>query len=274
MSRNQIGPSPSSTRKCQPPRKSVTARPESVIRLMYSAHREEAEAHAAVLGVVAGDELLLGLGEVEGRACRLCGAGEQEDDEADELRHDVPARPVLPATISVSESDCAISTTPSTRERERDLVRDELRAGAHRAEERVLRVGGPAADDEAVDADRADREDEDQRDRDVGDLTVDLVAEDLPARAERDHRERRERREGGDERARRCRGRRPPRRGRSSPCGSASQVGDRLEEPERPGAVRPVAELHPPHHLPLEPASGTRSATRTRLMMIERLDQR
>ena len=55
-------------------------------------HREEAEAHAAVLGVVAGDELLLGLGEVERRARGLGGAGEQEDDEPDELRDDVPDR--------------------------------------------------------------------------------------------------------------------------------------------------------------------------------------
>ena len=43
-------------------------------------HREEAEAHAAVLGVVAGDELLLGLGQVERRARRLGGAGEDEDE--------------------------------------------------------------------------------------------------------------------------------------------------------------------------------------------------
>ena len=85
-------------------------------------------------------------------------------------------------------------------ERERDLVADELGARAHRAQQRVLRVGGPAADDEAVDADRADREDQDQRDRDVGDLALDVDAEDLPARPERDHGEGRQGRERGDER--------------------------------------------------------------------------
>ena len=54
------------------------------------AHREEPEAHAAVLRVVARDELLLGLGQVERGARGLRGAGEEEDDEPDELRDRVP----------------------------------------------------------------------------------------------------------------------------------------------------------------------------------------
>ena len=68
---------------------------------------------------------------------------------------------------------------------------------------------------------------------------------------ERDHGERGERREGGDER----------REDVEHVDGRAGEeallpdelhhVGDRLQEPERAGAVRPVAELHPPHHLPL-----------------------
>ena len=39
--------------------------------------------------MVAGDELLLGLREVERRAARLGDAGEEEDDQADELRRRV-----------------------------------------------------------------------------------------------------------------------------------------------------------------------------------------
>ena len=82
---------------------------------MYSAIVKRPEAHAAVLGVVAGDELLLGLGQVERRARRLGGAGDQEDDEADELRDDEPDRRLLRRRRSpVSESDCAMITTPST----------------------------------------------------------------------------------------------------------------------------------------------------------------
>ena len=108
---------------------------------------------------------------------------EQEDAEADELRDEEPERRLL-AVDDVDEVQRAAHQDDAEHaERERDLVGDELRAGAHRAEHRVLRVGGPAADDEAVDADRAEREDQDQRDREVRDLAVDVVAVDRPARA-------------------------------------------------------------------------------------------
>ena len=53
-------------------------------------HREQAEAHASVLGVVARDELLLGLREVERRPGGLGRARQQEDEEADELRQHIP----------------------------------------------------------------------------------------------------------------------------------------------------------------------------------------
>ena len=49
-------------------------------------HEERAEAHAAVLGVVARHDLGVGLGQVERRAGGLGEAGHQEDQEADELR--------------------------------------------------------------------------------------------------------------------------------------------------------------------------------------------
>src|SRR4029453_5934765 len=58
-------------------------------------HREEPEAHAAVLGVVPGDELLLRLGEVEWGARGLRDSGEEEDDEAHELGGRVPDGVVL-----------------------------------------------------------------------------------------------------------------------------------------------------------------------------------
>ena len=144
---------------------------------------EEAPAHAGVLGVVAGDELGVGLGQVERRPRGLGDPAEQEDDEADELRDEEPERRLL----LVDDLDQVQRLRPSSRRRAResasdDLVGDELRARAHRAEDRVLRVGGPAADDEAVDADRAEREDQDQRDRDVHDRAGDVVAVDRPAR--------------------------------------------------------------------------------------------
>ena len=64
-------------------------------------------------------------------------------------------------------------------EADRDLVGDHLGRRAQRAEERVFRVRGPAAHDDAVDAERRDREDVEDADIDVGDG---------PAGIERDHR--------------------------------------------------------------------------------------
>ena len=79
-----------------------------------------------------------------------------------------------------------------------------------------------------------------------------VVAADLPHAAERDHAERRERGERGDHRRREVEevdsaGR------RALLADELDEVGDRLEEPERPGAVRPVAELHAAEELALEP---------------------
>ena len=63
--------------------------------------------------MVARDELLLGLGEVE-RAVRLRDPGDEER-QADELRGDVPERAVLLRDDAlVSESEPAIRITPST----------------------------------------------------------------------------------------------------------------------------------------------------------------
>ena len=97
----------------------------------------------------------------------------------DELRDDEPDRARPASSTIVGEVErLAHQHDAEHGQRQRDLVRDELRARAHRAEQRELRLRRPAADDGAVDPDRAEREDQDQADRDVGDLTVDLVAED------------------------------------------------------------------------------------------------
>ncbi len=62
------------------------------------------------------------------------------------------------------------------REAERELVADDLRGGAQRAEQRVLVVRRPAGERDAVDADGGDAEDDQQADVDVGDLEdVDAV---------------------------------------------------------------------------------------------------
>ena len=164
-------------------------------------HRVEPEAHPAVLGVVAGDELLLGLGEVERRAGGLGRAREQEDDQPDELRDRVPDVSSCAATISVSESVPAMITTPRTEsasdtsyETSCAHVRIEPRSAYFESDDQPPRMNPYTPM-------RADREDQDQRDVEVGDLAGDVDAADLPARPERDHRERHERGERGEERA-------------------------------------------------------------------------
>ena len=56
----------------------------------YSPTKEHAELHARVLGVVAGHQFALGLRQVEGQPLGLGEAGDQEDDQARELRNAEP----------------------------------------------------------------------------------------------------------------------------------------------------------------------------------------
>ena len=56
-----------------------------------------------------------------------------------------------------------------------DLVGDQLRGAAHRAQERVLRARGPAAEHDPVEGDRAEREQVQRADRDVDPVQADLA---------------------------------------------------------------------------------------------------
>ena len=80
--------------------------------------------------------------------------GDQEDDEADELRDEVPH-----ARLALDDADerqrARGHDHADEREALRHLVGDELRGGAHRAQERVLRAARPAAEHEAVEGDGA-----------------------------------------------------------------------------------------------------------------------
>ena len=76
---------------------------------------EQREAHRAVLGVVPGDELLLGFGKVERRAVGLRDAGGQEDEEAERLQEDVPLRnePEPVARLLIDDLARATATRPA-----------------------------------------------------------------------------------------------------------------------------------------------------------------
>ena len=64
--------------------------------------------------MVAGDELGVGLGQVERRARRLGDPADEEDEEADDLGTMNQSVASCFETIAVSCSDWPISTTPST----------------------------------------------------------------------------------------------------------------------------------------------------------------
>src|SRR5262249_9649762 len=158
----------------------------------------------------------------------------------DELWHGVRQEVALPLDDLRQVQRAAEDDHAEDAERERDLIRDELRARPHRAEDREFRLGRPAPDDEAVDADRAGREDRNQSDRYVRDLTVDAPTVDRPAWPPRDEREGGDRREGRDDRREDVR---KVDRGRGSErllADELDEVGDRLQQAELAGAVRAV----------------------------------
>ena len=81
----------------QPPRNSVAARAAKHAGGGELADEEEQEPDAGVLGHVAGDELGLGHRHVERRLGELGLRGDEEDQEADELRDDERVADAAPA---------------------------------------------------------------------------------------------------------------------------------------------------------------------------------
>ena len=77
------------------------------------------------------------------------------------------------------------------RQRDRDLVADQLRRRAKAGEQRILAVRGVAREDDPVHADRRHRDDVEQADVDVGDIQRHLPAEQTDLRSERESRRRR-----------------------------------------------------------------------------------
>ena len=167
--------------------------------LRYSAKKYAAKRAAAVLGDVALHELGVGLDQVERRAVGLGEARDEEDDEADELRDDVP-HALLGLDDLGQRQRAGGHDHADEREALGDLVGDELRGGAHRAQERVLRARRPAAEHEPVEGDRAEGEEVQRPDADVDAVEADLGAEDVDRVAERDDRERRDRGHDRDDR--------------------------------------------------------------------------
>ena len=127
------------------------------------AEHEQQVRRRGILDHVAGHELGFGLRQVEGRAVRL---GHRRDEEHHEHREQPEPVPAEDAERGVLRHDdprqvqgAGAQQHADDDEADGDLVGDHLRRRAQRAEERVFRVRGPAAHDDAVDAERRDRED-------------------------------------------------------------------------------------------------------------------
>ena len=209
--------------------------------------REGAVAHAAVLGLVPLHQLGVGLGEVERRPAGLRESGDHEDQEADDLRDHVPDL-VLRLDDRDERQGARHHDRPQERQAHRDLVRDQLRRRAHRAQEAVLGARGPAAEQQPVEGDRAEGEEVEDPDRDVDAVEADPVL-DVP---ERDDRQGRNAGEDDDRR-----GDRPQDRNRVlGPVAllgdQLHRVGQRLQQAERPDPVGPVARLEATQDLALD----------------------
>src|SRR6516162_6946966 len=213
---------------------------------------EHRELHRRVLGHVAGYDLALALGEVERDPVRFADHRDQVDHEGHGKQPRVPVV-LLRRDDLVGVQRSRVEEDRHERQRHRDLVADDLGGGTQRAEHRVRSAGRPAGQHDAVDTDRAHREYQQHGDRDVGHLQRRPVVEDRYDRAPRDDREADERRRGRDDRRDEEHQLVHPGRDDVLLERQLERVGDRLQEPPRPGPVGPRPVLHAADHAALEP---------------------
>ena len=146
---------PSSPPSVHPPKKSVASDRAGGDHVDVLGHLEEAPAQPAELGQVAGDQFLLGLGQIEGRAVDLGDSGDAVEQEGQRLRQHEPD-----ALIDLRLDDADHAQRPgehqhtAERQADADLIRDHLRRRAQRAEQRVVVARRPARKHDAIDRQR------------------------------------------------------------------------------------------------------------------------
>ena len=142
----------------QPPKKSVVTMAETVTMLAYSAMKniENFMALYSVWYPAISSDSASGMSN----GSRLVSAkpGDQEDEEATGTAAGRTTRPSCCARMMLAEGHVAGEQQHRHQAQpHRHFVGDHLRAGAQPAQQRVLAVGGPAGERDAVDAQRADR---------------------------------------------------------------------------------------------------------------------
>ena len=153
----------------QPPKKSVTVSAEMMNTFTYSAKKKNPKRIPEYS--VAKPATISESASVRSNGVRLRfgGGGDEEDQEAERLAEDVPVGE--PAGLIhddlVEAHRPGEEDQPDDRQRERDLVADDLRRRAQAAEERVLVVARPAGHQEPDDRQPADGEEVEQADVEV-----------------------------------------------------------------------------------------------------------
>ena len=135
---------------------------------------EEGESHRAVFGVVAADQFLLGFGHVERGAVGLGVDADEEHDERERLRPDVP-RPdgmglLIDDIFEIQRAEHDHHTEHG--QSQRDFVADHVGGGAKPAEEGVFVVAGPPAQHDAVHRQGEHGQDEQHADVQAGGLEI------------------------------------------------------------------------------------------------------
>ena len=122
--------------------------------------QEQQQLDAGIFRVIAADQFLLGLRQVEGQPGRLGEAGNQKDDEAQWLGEGEPEAGLglmVHDHIELERAGC--EHDPEQAEAKRNLIGDQLGTAAKATEEAVLVVAGPAAEQHAVDGNARKGED-------------------------------------------------------------------------------------------------------------------
>ena len=165
---------------CHPPRNSTVAMQHTVIMLAYSAMKKEANFMLLYSVWKPATSSFSASGRSNGMRLVSANAGDQENDEADDLRErsleDVPAaaEPERVAALPLHQLAQAQRIRQQQRrgdgQRHRQFVADHLRRAAQPAEQRVLVVRRPAGQRDAVDAHRGNRQHEQHADVQIGEL--------------------------------------------------------------------------------------------------------
>ena len=78
-------PQPVMPHRCQPPKNRITIKNAAVTMCRNSAIKIQQQLHAGIFGVIAADQFLLGLGQVERQPGRFGERGDHEDHETQRL---------------------------------------------------------------------------------------------------------------------------------------------------------------------------------------------